>query len=50
MSIESFQQPQRKAWKGRCLVIVKSEKKAGEIVLKAKSEGLPDSQIVIQSK
>jgi beta-galactosidase len=50
MSAESFQQPQRKVWKGRCLVIVKSEKKAGEIVLKAKSEGLPDSQIAIQSK
>jgi len=50
MSVESFQQPQRKAWKGRCLVIVKSEKETGEIVLKAKSEGLPDSQITIQSK
>lgn len=50
MSVESFQQSQRKAWKGRCLVIVKSEKETGEIVLKAKSEGLPDSQITIQSK
>jgi beta-galactosidase len=50
MSSESFQQPQRKAWKGRCLVIVKSEKNAGEIVLTAKSEGFPDSKISIQSK
>jgi beta-galactosidase len=50
MSAESYQQPQRKAWKGRCQVIVKSEKNAGEIILKAKSEGLPDSQIAIQSK
>ncbi|HSM49609.1 MAG TPA: glycoside hydrolase family 2 TIM barrel-domain containing protein, partial [Draconibacterium sp.] len=50
MSSESFQQPQRKVWKGRCLVIVKSEKNAGEIVLTAKSEGFPDSKISIQSK
>jgi beta-galactosidase len=50
MSTESFQQPQRKAYKGRCLVIVKSEKMAGKIVLKAKSEGLPDSELVIVSK
>ena len=50
MSGESFQQLMRKAWKGRCLVIVKSEKMAGEIVVKAKSEGFPDSKIAIQSK
>jgi len=50
MSSESFQQPQRKAWKGRCLVIVKSEKKTGEIVLKAKSEGLPSGELVIKVK
>lgn len=41
MSTESFQRPQRKAWKGRCLVIVKSGKEAGKIVLTAKAEGLP---------
>jgi beta-galactosidase len=50
MSTESFQQPQRNAWKGRCLVIVKSEKKTGEIVLKAKSEGLPSGELVIKVK
>ena len=50
MSAESFQQPQRNAWKGRCLVIVKSEKKVGEVLLTAKSEGLPDSKLVIISK
>jgi beta-galactosidase len=50
MSTESFQQPHRKAWKGRCLVIIKSEKIAGEIVLTAKSEGFPNSELVIVSK
>jgi len=50
MSVESFQQPQRKAWKGRCLVIVKSEKQTGEISLTATSEGLPESKLVIVSK
>jgi beta-galactosidase len=50
MSNESFQQPQRKTWKGRCLVIVKSDKIAGDIVLTAKSEGFPDSELVIVSK
>jgi len=50
MSAESFQQPQRKVWKGRCLVIIKSEKIAGEIVLTAKSEGLPSGELVIKVK
>lgn len=50
MSTESFQQAQRKAWKGRCLVIVKSGKEAGEIVLTAKSEGLSDSKLTLISK
>jgi beta-galactosidase len=47
MSVESFQQPHRKAWKGRCLVVLKSGKEPGEIVLKATSEGLPESQITV---
>ncbi|MDI3321162.1 glycoside hydrolase family 2 TIM barrel-domain containing protein [Pinibacter soli] len=36
-SVESCQQPQRKAWQGRCLVIVKASKQKGDIVLKARS-------------
>lgn len=43
MSTESYQLPQRKAWHGRCLVIVK-----GEGVLKAKTEGLPTASVTIQ--
>jgi beta-galactosidase len=49
MSLESYQQPERKAWRGRCLVIVKSEKTAGEIKLKASVLGLPSSEITIIS-
>jgi beta-galactosidase len=41
-SIESFQQPQRKAFKGKCLVIVKSGFTAGEIVLHVSSTGLKE--------
>jgi len=50
MSTESFQQPQRKAWQGKGLVIVKSQKKAGEIVLRAKSDGIEPAEIKIESK
>jgi beta-galactosidase len=48
MSAESFQRQQRKAYKGRCLVIVKSEKEAGNIILKASSEGLTSAVVNIK--
>jgi beta-galactosidase len=47
MGTESFQQPRRKAYQGRCLVIVKSEAEAGAVVLKASSEGLQAAQVAI---
>lgn len=50
MSVESYQQPQRKAWRGRCLVVIQSSHKAGNIIIKASSEELPDNTITIQSK
>jgi beta-galactosidase len=49
-SIESNQLPQRKAWQGKCLVIIKSKKEAGSITLKAQAEGLKPSQVVIAAK
>lgn len=49
MSVESFRQPKRKAYKGRCLVIAKSAREAGEITLIAKSNGLPDAEIKLIS-
>jgi beta-galactosidase len=48
MSVESFQQLQRKAWQGRCLVIVKSDTREGDIKLKAVTEGLPASEIILK--
>jgi beta-galactosidase len=39
-----------KAFKGKCIAIVQSSDKVGEIVLKAHGDGLVDSQIIINSK
>lgn len=50
VSTESYQQPQRKAWQGRALVIVKSGKQPGRIILRATSQGLPPASIVIESR
>jgi beta-galactosidase len=49
MGSESFTQPKRKAYQGRCLVIIRSDNKPGEIKLKASSGGLQSSEIVISS-
>lgn len=50
VSTESFQRPQRKAWQGKCLVIVRSTKQAGEIKVKVTSPGLTTGVTSIQSK
>jgi beta-galactosidase len=47
MSDESYQQPRRKAYMGRCLVIVKSTDQPGDIILKALSEGLTSGEVTI---
>jgi beta-galactosidase len=49
VSLESYQQPQRKAWQGRCMAILKAGYKGGPITLKASAEGLPDSTITIEA-
>ena len=49
MSTESYQLPVRKAWKGRCLVIIKSGIDNGEIIVSATSEGLQGAKIAIES-
>lgn len=50
VSVESYQLPQRKAWQGKCLVVIKSTHKTGRIILKADSENIKDAEIIIQSK
>jgi beta-galactosidase len=48
-SLESYQRPQRKAWQGRVLVIVKSRREAGAITVVASSKGLGAARVVIKS-
>lgn len=48
-SLESYQLPQRKTWQGRCLAIVKADKAAGNITLRATVAGLPPAQLNITS-
>lgn len=50
VSLESCMLPQRKAWQGRCLVIVKAGKEPGKIVLKATSDGLESAEVDILVK
>ncbi len=50
VSLESFQLPRRKAWRGKCLVVLKSTGRAGNIVLHATAEGLPEASLNILSK
>ncbi|HEX7317310.1 MAG TPA: glycoside hydrolase family 2 TIM barrel-domain containing protein [Pyrinomonadaceae bacterium] len=49
VSTESYQQPQRKTWQGRALVIVKSGKQPGSIILRATAQGLPPATLVINA-
>ena len=49
-SIESYQSPQRKAWQGRCMVILKAGKTGGEIILTAETEGIQSASVVVQSE
>jgi len=48
--LASFQQPQRKTWRGRCLVIVRPKGNAGAITLKAAADGLTSAQINITTR
>jgi len=47
ISLESYELPKRKAWQGKCMVIVKSQQKTGEILLKASSNGLKGAEVKI---
>lgn len=48
-SLESFQLLQRKAWHGRCIVVIKSDTIGGSIILKATSGGLTPASLKIES-
>jgi beta-galactosidase len=49
-SDESFKANYRKAFNGMCLVVLQSNEKSGRITLKATSDGLKESTLVIDSK
>ncbi|HEY1113414.1 MAG TPA: beta-galactosidase GalB [Chitinophagaceae bacterium] len=49
-SMESFKAPQRKAYNGLCLAIIRSTGSSGQVVLQATSEGLKPATITITSK
>ncbi len=50
ISLESCQQPQRKAWQGRCMVIIRAGKQQGKIIVKANADGFKEKQITIESQ
>lgn len=49
VSTESYQRPRRKAWQGRCLVVVKSGTQTGSIVLRASARGLRPATLLINA-
>jgi beta-galactosidase len=49
-STEPFKANERKAYNGLCLAVIQSTEKAGRIVLTAKSDGLQESSIIIETK
>jgi beta-galactosidase len=49
-SFESFQSHDHKAFNGLCLVIIRSTKGAGPIVLKASSPGLKGASVTVQAQ
>jgi beta-galactosidase len=50
MSVESYTRPERKAWRGRALVVVKAGDTAGDIHLRVTSAGLPPAQVTIHAR
>ena len=48
-SIESFEMPERRAFYGKCMAIVQTDKGAGTIILKASSSNLKSSTIKLKS-
>ena len=49
MGTESYQLPQRKGWRGKCMVILKTTVKPGPITLTARADGITPKTITLQS-
>lgn len=50
VSLESYQLPQRKLWRGKCLVIIRSNDKSGNINVTATAEGFAPATTVVTSE
>lgn len=50
ISHESFKAPQRKAFHGLCLLVVKSRQQAGTVKVNASAEGLPPASLTLTLK
>ena len=48
--MQSFQKPQHRTFRGKCLIIVRPKGKAGKIILKAEGERLKADEVVIETK
>jgi len=48
-SLESFQEPRRKAYNGRCQVVICSQERPGRIVLQARAQGLRAARVEIRT-
>jgi beta-galactosidase len=48
--MESFQQPRHKTFRGKCLVIVQPNGKAGKIQLKGEGKGLESGEVTITAE
>jgi beta-galactosidase len=47
-SVESCTRPQRKAWRGRALVVVKAADRPGDVHLRVSSAGVPTATATIE--
>ncbi len=50
ISSESFKKPERKAFYGKCLVVLQNNTAQGEITLKATSAGLQESALTLEAR
>jgi len=48
--MQSFQKPEHRTFRGKCLIIVRPNGKAGKITLKAAGEGLTGDDVVIDAR
>lgn len=48
--MQSFQKPEHRSFRGKCLVVVRPKGRGGKIILTAKADGLREAQVIIEAK